>query len=53
MKKLTIILVVVLLILQITLSVYCEEPPIDYETYYKLDTGVIWMWRNSAGVWQI
>ena len=52
MKKLTIIIVVILLILQFTFTVYCEEKPIAYDTYYKLDTGVIWMWRNSAGVWQ-
>ena len=50
MKKLAFLLVLLILIPSTVLA--NSAGPQTYETRYRLDTGVIFVWKNSAGAWQ-
>ena|GEM_PF-5878899 len=50
MKKLS--LIIILLILTNSMVLANSTGPQIYETRYRLDTGVIFVWKNSAGTWQ-
>ncbi len=50
MKKLTLFLILSILIFSTVVGNSAELQ--SYVTHYRLDTGVIFVWKNSAGVWQ-
>ncbi len=50
MKKLAFLLIILMLIPGTALA--SGIGPQQYETHYRLDTGVIFIWKNSAGAWQ-
>ncbi len=50
MKKLAIILMILIFVPGTALA--SSIGPQMYETHYRLDTGVIFVWKNSAGAWQ-
>lgn len=52
MKKIVSILLITSLFISSFLMTSFAEAPQQIEKHYKLDTGVIFIWKNSAGKWQ-
>ena len=42
----------IIIVLLLPSLVFGSSSPQPYETHYRLDTGVIFAWKNSAGHWQ-
>ncbi len=51
MKRLVFLLLILMLLIPST-ALASSGGSETYETHYRLDTGVIFIWKNSAGVWQ-
>lgn len=51
MLKIVTLLLIILILVPSTVLANSAGPQ-SYETRYRLDTGVIFVWKNSAGAWQ-
>ncbi|KAB2950898.1 hypothetical protein F9B85_13805 [Heliorestis acidaminivorans] len=52
-KILAVLLIAIFTLVAIPLEYsYSQSKPIEYETHYFLDTGVVFVWKHSDGRWQ-